>query len=71
MIRFMQVPAVDVVLLNRPEIPSSGGAEPSVVVIPASIANAVYDAIGVRIRQVPFTPQRVLAALKSKVPPRA
>ncbi|MDP9112670.1 MAG: molybdopterin-dependent oxidoreductase [Acidobacteriota bacterium] len=70
-IRFMQIPAVDVVLLNRPEIPSSGGAEPSVVVIPASIANAVYDAIGVRIRQVPFTPQRVLAALNSKVPPRA
>lgn len=70
-IRFMQVPEVDVVLLNRPELPSSGGAEPSVVVIPASIANAVYDAIGVRMRQVPFTPQRVLSALQSKSRPRA
>jgi len=65
-IRFMQVPKVDVVLINRPEVPSSGGAEPSVVVMPASIANAVYDAIGVRIRQVPFTPQRVLAAMQEK-----
>ena len=70
-IRFMQVPEVDVVLLNRPELPSSGGAEPSVVVIPASIANAVYDAIGVRMRQVPFTPQRVLSAMQSKARPRA
>ena len=65
-IRFMQVPKVEVVLINRPEIPSSGGAEPSVVVMPASIANAVYDAIGVRMRHIPFTPQRVLAALQEK-----
>jgi nicotinate dehydrogenase subunit B len=70
-IRFMQVPEVDVVLLNRPEIPPSGGAEPSVVVIPASIANAVHDAIGVRIRQVPFTPQRVLSAMQAKPASRA
>ena len=70
-IRFMQVPQVDVVLLNRPEIPPSGGAEPSVVVIPASIANAVHDAIGVRIRQVPFTPQRVLSAMQAKAASRA
>jgi nicotinate dehydrogenase subunit B len=65
-IRFKQVPEVEAVLINRPEIPPSGGAEPSIVVIPASIGNAIFDAVGVRLRQVPFTPQRVLAALKSK-----
>jgi len=65
-IRFKQVPDVQVVLINRPEIPPSGAAEPSIVVMPASIANAVFDAIGVRLRQVPLTPQRVLDALRSK-----
>lgn len=65
-LRFRDVPEVDIVLINRPEIPSSGGAECSVVVVPAAIANAVFDAIGVRIREVPLTPERLLNGLKSK-----
>ncbi|HEY1473581.1 MAG TPA: molybdopterin cofactor-binding domain-containing protein [Pseudolabrys sp.] len=54
---------VDVVLINHPEIPSSGAGEPSIRPVAAAIANAIYDATGVRIRRVPFSPDRVKAAL--------
>jgi nicotinate dehydrogenase subunit B len=66
-LRFRDVPEVETVLINRPEIPSSGGAECSVVVVPAAVANAVFDAIGVRFREVPLTPDRVLSGLKAKL----
>jgi nicotinate dehydrogenase subunit B len=64
-IRFQQVPEVEIVLTNRPEMQPLGGGEPSIVPITAAIANAIYDATGARLRQVPFTPQRVLNALKT------
>ncbi len=54
---------VDVVLLNHPELPSSGAGEPSSRNVAAAIANAVFDATGVRVRQIPLTPARVKAAL--------
>ena len=54
---------VDVVLINHPEIPPSGAGEPSIRPVAAAIANAIYDATGVRIRRVPFSPGRVKAAL--------
>jgi CO/xanthine dehydrogenase Mo-binding subunit len=65
-IRFNDIPEVQIFLINRPELPASGAAETPIVVVPAAIANAIYDAIGVRMRTIPFTPERVLAALKSK-----
>ena len=54
---------VNVVLINHPEIPPSGAGEPSIRPVAAAIANAIYDATGVRIRRVPFSPERVKAAL--------
>jgi len=54
---------IEVVLINRPEVPPSGAGEPSIRVIPAAVANAFYDATGVRLRRVPLTPDRVKAAL--------
>lgn len=63
-IRFPDVPEIDIVLINRPEMPALGGGEPSSAPIAAAIANAVFDAVGVRLREVPFTPKRVLAAMK-------
>jgi nicotinate dehydrogenase subunit B len=54
---------VDVVLINHPEIAPSGAGEPSSRPMAAAIANAVFDATGVRLRRVPFTPDRVRAAL--------
>jgi CO/xanthine dehydrogenase Mo-binding subunit len=64
-IRFNQVPEVEIVLINRPEMQPLGGGEPSIVPITAAIGNAIFDATGVRLRRVPFTPERVLAALKA------
>jgi CO/xanthine dehydrogenase Mo-binding subunit len=54
---------VNVVLINHPEIPPSGAGEPSIRPVAAAIANAIFDATGVRIRRVPFSPERVKAAL--------
>jgi CO/xanthine dehydrogenase Mo-binding subunit len=54
---------VNVVLINHPEIAPSGAGEPSIRPVAAAIANAIYDATGVRIRRVPFSPERVKAAL--------
>jgi nicotinate dehydrogenase subunit B len=64
-IRFEQVPDVEIVLIDRPEMQPLGGGEPSIVPVTAAIANAIFDATGARLRQVPFTPQRVLSALKA------
>jgi nicotinate dehydrogenase subunit B len=54
---------VDIVLLNHPEIPPNGAGEPSSRNVPAAIANAVFDATGARVRQMPLTPGRLKAAL--------
>jgi len=54
---------VNVVLINHPELPPSGAGEPSIRPVAAAIANAIFDATGVRIRRVPFSPERVKAAL--------
>jgi nicotinate dehydrogenase subunit B len=62
-LRFREVPAVEVVLINRPEEPALGAGEIATVPTAAAIANAVFDATGVRLRNVPFTPAVVQAAL--------
>jgi nicotinate dehydrogenase subunit B len=56
-------PKVDCVLINRTDFPAMGAGETSITIVAAAIGNAIFDATGVRIRQVPFTPQRVKAAL--------
>src|SRR3989449_584220 len=55
--------AIEVVLINHPEIAPTGAGEPSIRVIPAAVANAFFDATGVRLRRAPLTPERVKAAL--------
>jgi nicotinate dehydrogenase subunit B len=55
---------IDIVLIRRPEEPPSGAAEMALGLVPAAIGNAVFDATGVRLRRVPFTPERVKAALE-------
>ncbi len=55
--------SVEVVTINRPDQPASGAAEMACGPLPAAISNAVFDATGVRLRRVPFTPERVKAAL--------
>jgi nicotinate dehydrogenase subunit B len=65
-IRFQDIPEVQIFLINRPELPAGGAAEAPIVSVPAAIANAIFDATGVRLRTIPFTPDRVLAALNSR-----
>ncbi len=64
-LRFEEIPdRIDIVLVNNsPEHPSTGGGEPSTCPTAAVISNAVFDAIGVRLRQTPFRPESVKAAM--------
>ncbi len=62
-LRFSESPVIETVLLNRPGMPFLGSGEAAQNPTPAAIANAVFDAIGIRLRQIPFTPERVKAAL--------
>jgi CO/xanthine dehydrogenase Mo-binding subunit len=55
---------IEIVLIDRPEAAPSGAAEMALGLVPAAIGNAVFDATGVRLRRVPFTPERVKAALE-------
>jgi CO/xanthine dehydrogenase Mo-binding subunit len=54
---------IDFVLLDKPDQPPTGAGEPSIRPVAAAIANAVFDATGVRIRRVPFSPDRVKGLL--------
>jgi len=70
-VTYRRVPDIRVKLIDRKEMPALGGGEPSTVPVPAAIANAVFDAIGVRMREVPMTPQKVQASLRGKPAERA
>lgn len=62
-IRFDAMPKFDFQIINRIDQPVLGAGEVLITNVPAAIGNAFFDATGVRMRQVPFTPARVLAAL--------
>ena len=64
-LRFPEAPVVEVVLLNRPGVPPVGAGEAAQGPTPAAIANAVYAAVGIRLREIPFTPERVKGAQPS------
>ena len=55
--------AIEIVLIDHPEIAPSGAGEPTMRVIPAAVANAFFSATGVRLRRAPLSPERVKAAL--------
>lgn len=57
------VPKIETVLINRPDEEATGAGETSITVVAAAIGNAIFDATGARLRQSPFTPERVKAAL--------
>ncbi len=58
-----RIPIIESVLIDRVDAEASGAGEASATVVAAAIGNAIFDATGARIRQVPFTPERVKAAL--------
>ena len=61
---FPEIPELAYDLIDRPTERPWGAGEPAAAVVPSSIANAVYDAIGVRLRSVPYTPDKVKAAIR-------
>jgi nicotinate dehydrogenase subunit B len=60
---FPEAPQVEVALIDRPEVPPLGAGEAATTPVAAAVANAFFDATGVRLRNVPFTPARIEAAL--------
>jgi nicotinate dehydrogenase subunit B len=67
-IKFPDVPRIDVLMLPRQDQPPLGVGESASVPSAAAIANAIFDATGVRFRELPFTPERILAGLRAGQP---
>jgi CO/xanthine dehydrogenase Mo-binding subunit len=64
-LRFSEVPLVDVHLLDRPDRPSVGAGEAAQGPAGAALANAVAAAVGVRVRDLPLTPTAITAAIEN------
>jgi nicotinate dehydrogenase subunit B len=65
-IKFPDIPKIDVLMLPRHDQPPLGVGESASVPSAAAIANAIFDATGVRFRELPFTPERILAGLRGE-----
>lgn len=65
--RFSWAPRIETILIDAPDIAASGCGESPIVGVGAVVANAIHDAAGVRLRQLPMTPARIMEALKHKV----
>jgi CO/xanthine dehydrogenase Mo-binding subunit len=63
--RFSGAPRIDVVLIENNDLAPQGCGEPACTTVGAVLANAVYDAIGVRLYELPMTPQRIKTRLKA------
>jgi len=61
---FSGAPEIETVLIDNPELPSQGGGEPAITCTGGLIANAVHDAIGVRLFQLPMTKERIKEAIR-------
>jgi len=61
--RFSWTPEIETVLIDAQDQPAQGGGEPAIVTVGALIANAIYDATGARLYQLPMTPERILEAM--------
>ncbi len=66
--RFPDAPIIQTVILNRPDLPFLGSGEAATGPTPAAIANAVFNASGIRLRHIPFTPEKVLQTTATPLP---
>jgi CO/xanthine dehydrogenase Mo-binding subunit len=64
-LRFPDIPEIAMDLIDRPAMPPWGAGEPAAAVVPSAISNAVFDATGVRLRSIPYTPDKVKAATRA------
>ena len=62
--RFSWLPKIETYILDKKNSDPQGGGEPAIVLMGALVANAVYDACGARVKQLPLSPDNILAALK-------
>ena len=62
---FSWVPRIETVILEANDIEPQGGGEPAIILMGGLIANAIYDAVGARLFQLPMTPERVKAAIQN------
>jgi CO/xanthine dehydrogenase Mo-binding subunit len=63
-LKFSEVPKVEIELIDRPDLPSVGAGEAAQGPTAAAIANAVENALGVRVRDLPLSPERIIAAIE-------
>ena len=61
--RFSSLPKIETVLLDLKDEPAHGGGEPAIILVGAVVANAIHDATGARLLQLPMTPERVRKAI--------
>jgi isoquinoline 1-oxidoreductase len=64
--KFSWTPEIETVLIDAKDSPPQGGGEPAIICMGAVVANAIYDAVGARLLQLPMTPERVTAGLAAK-----
>jgi CO/xanthine dehydrogenase Mo-binding subunit len=62
--KFSWVPKLETILLESDDVPAQGCGEPSITTMGGVIANAVFDAIGIRLYELPMTPARILRAIE-------
>ncbi len=62
--QFSWVPKIETLLVDAKDLPPKGGGEPAIVAMGAVIANAIFDATGARLYQLPMNPARVKAAIE-------
>jgi CO/xanthine dehydrogenase Mo-binding subunit len=60
------LPVIDCALINRSDVSATGAGETAITLVAAAIGNAIFDATGARLRQVPFTPARVKSSLDAR-----
>jgi CO/xanthine dehydrogenase Mo-binding subunit len=60
------IPEIESVLVNRTDVEATGAGETAITIVAAALGNAIFDATGARIREIPFTPERVKAALDAR-----
>lgn len=64
--RFSWLPKIETVLIDAKDSPPQGGGEPAIICMGAVVANAIYDAVGARLLQLPMTPERIREAMKHR-----
>jgi isoquinoline 1-oxidoreductase len=62
--RFSWLPTIETMIIDNPDLPAQGCGEPAITTMGSVVANAIYDAVGARVLQLPMTPARILEAIQ-------